>query len=79
MGRKVFNIVERPFHYSCPSCLTLEIDAVITLDVDFAFGTDLPWTARNDSEKRHEAEFKRRILDLSKVSVTLEFFTEKLV
>lgn len=58
------------FRYSCRSCPTMEINTVISLDVDSAFGTDLPWTAKNDSEKRHEAEFKKRILDLSKVSIT---------
>lgn len=79
MGKNVFNIVERPVRYLCRSWPTLEIETVIALDVDLAFGADLPWAAKNDSEKRHEAEFKRRILDLSKVSMTLEVFRGKLV
>jgi hypothetical protein len=28
---------------------------------------ELPWTPKDESEKPHEAEFKRRILELSKV------------
>ncbi|KAG0584538.1 hypothetical protein KC19_3G216500 [Ceratodon purpureus] len=30
------------------------------------FQAEFPWSAKNDGEKRHESEFKRRILDLSK-------------
>ena len=37
---------------------------IIETDFKIAF----PWSAKNDSEKRHKAEFKRCILDLSNVS-----------
>jgi hypothetical protein len=32
---------------------------------------ELPWTPKDESEKCHEAEFKTRILELSKVRVQL--------
>lgn len=33
---------------------------------NYGFNAEYPWSAKNDNERRHEAEFKRRILDLSK-------------
>lgn len=42
---------------------------LFSLLTDVENKAELPWAAKNESEKRHEAEFKRRILDLSKVSI----------
>jgi Rab3 GTPase-activating protein catalytic subunit len=33
---------------------------------DAEFNAEFPWSAKNDNERRYEAEFKRRIMDLSK-------------
>lgn len=45
-----------------------KIEAFWFMITDSEFKAEFPWSAKNDSERRHEAEFRRRILDLSKVS-----------
>ena len=49
------------------SLLLPNIKAFWFLIAESEFKAELPWSSKNDGEKRHEAEFKRRILDLSKV------------
>ena len=48
--------------------LCVKIEAFWFLFAESEFQAEFPWSAKNDGEKRHESEFKRRILDLSKVS-----------
>ena len=45
-----------------------KIIAFCLLITETDFKVMFPWSAKNDSEKWREAEFKRCILDLSKVS-----------